>query len=436
VTENRHPMQPVELFYSYAHADESLRDELEKHLSVLKRENVITNWHDRKIELGTDWARRIDEHIDSAEIILLLVSANFLASDYCCGVEMKRAFERHRARTARVIPIILRPCEWAETELGALQVLPSGARPVTKWHDQDDALHDVAKGLRQIVAELRRGTTPPPPPPPPPPLELPCPYRGLEPFYAEHKEFFFGREKLTARLLEKLRPAATSQTAKRFLAVIGPSGSGKSSLALAGLVPALAAGRLSDGVPWDVVICRPGDQPLKSLAARLTSLGNASRGVAAVNELATELERNADSLDVFVRAALATEPQTRRAVILIDQFEEVFALCQGTAARQAFIDNLLCAATARGGQTVVVLTMRADFYGKCASHPALAAALSDHQLLVGPMTQDELQRAIEQPAHRAGCELETGLTEILIQDVERQSGALPLLQFALRELWE
>jgi tetratricopeptide (TPR) repeat protein len=437
VTQNRNPIQPVELFYSYAHEDEELRDELEKHLSVLKRDSVITSWHDRKIELGADWARQIDEHINTAQIILLLVSADFLASDYCYGVEMKRALERHRAKEARVIPVILRPCDWARSELGALQALPSGARAVTKWPLKDDALHDVAKGLRQIVAELRGpGVFPPPPPPPQPPLDLPCPYRGLEPFYPEHKDFFFGREELTTRLLEKLRPAALSSTANRFLAVIGPSGSGKSSLALAGLVPALKSGRLSDGVPWDVVICRPGDQPLKSLAARLASLGNATHSVATVNELANDLEGNADSLDVFVRAAPAAESQTRRVVVMIDQFEEVFALCQDGGTRQAFINNLLRAATARGGQTVVVLTMRADFYGKCASHPVLAAALSDHQLLVGPMTQEELERAIERPALRAGCELEMGLTERLIQDVERQSGALPLLQFALRELWE
>ena len=122
--------------------------------------------------------------------------------------------------------------------------------------------------------------------------------------------------------------------------------------------------------------------------------------------------------------------------MLVDQSEEVFTLCEDEAARQALFDNLLYAATVADGQAIVVLTMRADFYGKCGSYPALAAAMSDHQLLVGPMTEDELRRAIERPALLAGGEFEPGLVEMLLQDVEGQPGSLPLLQFTLMELWQ
>jgi len=122
-------------------------------------------------------------------------------------------------------------------------------------------------------------------------------------------------------------------------------------------------------------------------------------------------------------------------VILVDQFEEVFTLCRNEDLRGAFIRNLLYAAKAAQGKTLVILTMRADFYAKCAANADLAAAFSDHHVLVGPMTDDELRRAIERPSQLVGCELESGLVDLLMQDVRRQAGALPLLQHALLELW-
>ena len=121
--------------------------------------------------------------------------------------------------------------------------------------------------------------------------------------------------------------------------------------------------------------------------------------------------------------------------MLVDQFEEVFTLCTDEASRRDLIANLLHAATVAGGRTIVVLTMRADFYPRCAAYADLAAALSDHQVLVGPMTDDELRRAIERPARLAGLEPEPGLVEMLVDDIRGRPGALPLLQFALLELW-
>ena len=104
--------RPIEVFFSYSHEDEELRDQLEKHLAILKRQGVITGWHDRKIGAGTEWKDQIDEHLESAQVILLLVSADFLASDYCYDRELKRAMERHEAGEAREIPVILRSVDW------------------------------------------------------------------------------------------------------------------------------------------------------------------------------------------------------------------------------------------------------------------------------------------------------------------------------------
>ncbi len=148
-------MTAVDVFFSYSHQDEALRDILETHLSLLKREGRIRSWHDRKIVPGESWKHAIDEHLECAGLILLLVSSDFLASDYCYDLEMKRALERHHAAEARVVPIILRPCDWTSSPFAALQGLPKDAKPITTWENRDEAFLDVAKGLRRMLDELR-----------------------------------------------------------------------------------------------------------------------------------------------------------------------------------------------------------------------------------------------------------------------------------------
>ncbi|WP_414576432.1 TIR domain-containing protein [Anabaena sp. CCY 9402-a] len=149
----------VKVFFSYSHKDEALRDELATHLSMMKRQGVIEAWHDREISAGREWANAIDDNLDIADIILLLVSANFLASDYCYDKEMMRAMERHDAREARVIPIILKPSDWSGAPFSKLQALPKNAKPVTKWADQDDAFLNVAQGIRRVVEEISQSKT-------------------------------------------------------------------------------------------------------------------------------------------------------------------------------------------------------------------------------------------------------------------------------------
>ena len=120
------------------------------------RQNIITGWHDRKIAAGTEWKGQIDSHLESARIILLLASADFLASDYCYDVELKRAIERHEAGEARVIPIILRPCDWHTAPFGKLQALPTDTKPITEWSNRDRAFHDVTARIRNIVEEMSK----------------------------------------------------------------------------------------------------------------------------------------------------------------------------------------------------------------------------------------------------------------------------------------
>ena len=155
------PGVPAQLFYSYSHKDEKLRDQLETHLSTLKRENRISGWHDRRITAGTEWKGEINEHLKNSSVILLLVTANFLASDYCHDVELRYAMEQHEQGNARVIPVILRPCDWKTTSFASLQALPTDGKPVISWKTRDDAFLNVVEGVRKALDELGHGGSSP-----------------------------------------------------------------------------------------------------------------------------------------------------------------------------------------------------------------------------------------------------------------------------------
>ena len=238
-----------------------------------------------------------------------------------------------------------------------------------------------------------------------------CPFRGLAPFDAVHAEYFFGRERLIAGLVARL-------VGSTRLAVFGPSGSGKSSVVRAGLLPALADGVLPGSERWRQTLMRPGEHPLAELGRALASLAAGGDG------------------DDPVAAALASLAPDERLVLAVDQFEELFTACRDEGERAAFAEALVTAAADPDQRAVVVLAIRADFYGRCADYRALAAQISANQLLVGPMTREELRRAIELPARRAGLRVEPGLVSELVDDVADQPGGLPLLSTALLELWQ
>ncbi len=143
------------VFFSYSHADEALRDQLEKQLSLLKRQGIIDVWHDRRIGAGQDFGKEIDRHVETDEIILLLVSADFLTSDYCYEKEMTRAMERHEKGEAIVIPVILRACDWHGAPFGKLNATPPDGRPVTQFPDRDQALLEVAKAVRAAAERFK-----------------------------------------------------------------------------------------------------------------------------------------------------------------------------------------------------------------------------------------------------------------------------------------
>ncbi len=151
--------RPAKLFCSYSHVDERFRSELEKHLALLSHQDAIHVWHDRRIEPGANWQKEIDDNLEKTDIVLLLVSADFMASQYCFGIEMKRALDRQGIGSARVIPILIRKCDLQGAPFAGLQWLPTGSKPVKNWSDRDAAWTDVAMGIRRVVASLDSATS-------------------------------------------------------------------------------------------------------------------------------------------------------------------------------------------------------------------------------------------------------------------------------------
>lgn len=160
------PPQTVKIFCSYAHRDEPLREALDPHLALLRRHGVATFWSDHQIYAGTDWAAQIDHNLRTANVVLLLLSANFFNSNYCFDIELKQAAARHLRREAVVIPIVLQPCDWngvsvecegGRLDLGSVQALPVGARPVTKWRNRQEAFANIAEGVSRVVEQMTAG---------------------------------------------------------------------------------------------------------------------------------------------------------------------------------------------------------------------------------------------------------------------------------------
>ena len=221
-----------------------------------------------------------------------------------------------------------------------------------------------------------------------------CPYKGLSSFDTADAQYFFGRERLVAELVARLVGAP-------LLGIVGPSGSGKSSVMRAGLLPALGSGVVPGSDTWAQVVFRPGEHPLREL-----------------------------------REATSGIRDDRRVLVAVDQFEETFTRCEDEAERAAFVAELVRLAQRRRERRFVVLAIRADHYGRCAGYAELAGLLAPNHVLVPPMSADELRLAIERPAHRCGLLVAADLTDALVDGVADEPGALPLLSSALLELWQ
>ena len=432
-----------DVFLSHNSADKPEVLKLATKLKDLGFKPWVDAWH---LVAGEPWLPAIERALANSESCVIIVGPNGLGNVHedemwaalQHGIESKRGDRRYR-----IIPVLL-----PHSTRGRREKLPTFLTANTwvefpRSIDDTVALDKLAKairgqapgaGIKLVVGE--------------------CPYRGLAYFDIQHTNLFFGREGLTDWLLSRLRGTATKSGPTRFLAIMGASGSGKSSLARAGVLAKLKANELRGSASWPLVICRPESRPLENLA---TALGNTNEinlgtGLKAdlIAQLAKRMLNSPDTLHLIAQAAMPANDPDWRLVVFVDQFEELFTLnvpdpndARSAAPRSvlgadhvAFVRNLLYASAIQNGRTIVILTMRADFYGKCAALPELADAVSGNQQLVGPMNADELRRSIETPAQLCGGDIESGLVDLLVSEVANHPGALPLLQYALAELWK
>src|SRR5258707_1283287 len=446
----------VTLFYCYASEDEQLLNELEKHLTPLKRQGYLIGWHRRQIEAGADWQQEIEHHLSAANLILILLSPDFMYSE-ACDKEMGYAMELHHTGQTRVIPLLLRPVLWEDTPLARLQGLPENGQPITTWPDSDQAFRQTAYHLANIVrkqldlpllqAQDWQALLSPVPQtsssPSQPLIDDPSfvprnPYRGLHPFTTDNASDFFGRDHLITELsqtFQKIVSPSPQNGNARLLSVVGPSGSGKSSVVLAGLLPALQQGELPGSEHWmylEPIV--PGSHPLEALTRTLSYQFPQRSLISLREDLVEPTARGLYLLlDALTRGKLTT------IFLYIDQFEEVFSQTLEIEERTHFISLLMTALTEHHSPLALVISLRADFYDRPMLYtPQLFRLIQATQVPVLPLDHRDLRDIIRKPAALSDVRLrfEDDLVGELLAEMRGQSGALPLLQFTLDQLFQ
>ncbi|CAM2070290.1 Non-specific serine/threonine protein kinase [Sulfidibacter corallicola] len=324
----------------------------------------------------------------------------------------KRDTLAFRAEDLRLIPLLLPGAAFPEKQ-SELPVYLRGLtwRRLDNRHDHSD-LAQLAEAIRGIRTDERASSLP----------AGICPFRGLEVFREEDRHLFFGREAVVQRVTEYL-------DRHPFIALLGPSGSGKSSVVQAGVIPWL---RDRD---YAVALFTPTHQPLEELAFVLRSLLRESGSDQPTEYLLNRLRSSPEALHFITREIFDQRGQ-QRLCLVIDQFEEIFTLAKDARERAAFVAGLCYAVDQPGSKVSVLVTMRSDFLGKCVVFPDINHLFLEHALQVTPMNRGELARAIETPARLSGLSLEPGLLERILDDVAGAPGELPLLEHALLELYE
>jgi len=461
-----------DIFISYCHYDnvafkgepgwvDCFHESLE--ISLLKRlgHKKVSIWRDKKLQGSTLFDSHIKEQIRKSALFLALISPNYLKSDYCrqelewfhndaakslCGLSINNE--------CRIFPVLLRNIRhdlWPQQLIGAsgfpmhdqpevsenpgesldyrefqynkklckildavealLKLLPaSGADCGDGKRDEPEALLRLESGISakepgRVDVEIQKGI---------------CPFRGLEAFREQDRRFFFGRDDLARRLLDKLCES-------RFLAVIGPSGCGKSSVVQAGLIASLRE-------RFVVSLFTPRERPIEELAFTLRKC-YPEKNIPPVEQLIKRLEQGGETLHYIAREMVEFW-DNKKLLVVIDQFEELFTQTGSDAERERFISLILDAVDVPDGPVTIILTMRSDFIGKCAFYKKLNKFVTEHLVQVEPMGMEGLRLAVEEPAAMVGIHFEDGLVNRVLADVKGAPGELPLLELALLELYE
>ena len=413
----------IRIFISHSHSDKAFSTRL----AAALRERGFEPWIDHEgIRGGARWSTSIQEGLDACQALVLVLSPTAMGSS---NVEDEWQYALDEGTP--IVPVLVEPTR-VHFQLKRIQHIDFlerdfGEAVVALERSLRDALAEAAPDADASAAASTDGLDASSP--------VVCPYRGLRAFREEDAPYFFGREAFTTLLVDAMG-------ASPMVGVIGPSGSGKSSVVHAGLVPALRSSG-DEGGAWAVVDMRPGSEPYRSLARALLpllegeDLSETDRLVE-VNKMAGHMrDGQLHPKDVLSRAR-ETRPALGRLLLVADQFEELYTLTVEEEVQRAFQDLLFEAAFESNGglPLTLALTLRADFLGHALAYRPFADAIQKHDVKLGPMNREELARAIARPAERQGRAFESGLVERIIDDVGEKAGRLPLLEFALTKLWE
>ena len=411
-------VNPYDVFLSYHWRDHAHVEALAHRLREQKLSVFLDRWY---LTPGQSWPKALETTLASCRAVAVCIGQGEMGPwqqrEQYLALERQVAAER-QGQTFPVIPILL---PGAEPPLGFLSQqtwvdFRARADDPVLLNTLVNAVHGKPPGPDAL--EVVRNT-----------LATLCPYRGLLYFREEDAPFFFGREAATAQL-----NSAVQQ--HNLVAVVGASGSGKSSVVRAGLVPEL---RKSRERVWEVVTMVPTDRPVHALAAVLMPLLEPDRSetdrLIETNKLAEAFLQGTVKLREVVDRVVAKQPGTDRLLLIADQWEELFTLCKDEAARRCFIDNILEATATT--KLSAVLTLRGDFFGRAITdYRPLSDRVQGAQINLGPMKREELRLAIEEPAKKVGLTFEAGLVDLILEQVGDEPGHLPLVEFVLRRLWE
>lgn len=399
------------VFISYSRRNTNFAERLSRDLS----DAGVEVWIDfRQIHAGEVWKEEIRNGIERSEVVVVVLSPDAVGSEW-----VRYEIDYAREHGKGILPVMA---------LDAMGVL--AATESLRWmldihfikfeNRYEQAFPELLRALpgKRRVSAFDSVD----------PAKIPNPFKGLEAFQQTDSSFFFGREQLVKKAVTVLKPGRP----KRFLAVVGASGSGKSSLVRAGVIPQLRAGAFPGSEQWRVAILTPGENPVQALATRLAPFF--SEDVDS-DTLMRVLYDGQNGLHDISMQIMDGAPDAAKLLLVVDQFEEAFTRATEAQTLQ-FIDLLRAACIAPNGRTVVVITLRADFFDRLDRFPLFAELFEgDHLLLVTEMTPANLLRAITGPADAVGLLYDDGLPDRILEDVRRQPGSLPLLQYALKELY-
>ena len=405
------------LLYLHAQQDQAFCQALENHLSSLGQEGLLQDWGEGALLGGDEIAAQLQAELARADVVVILLSADFLAAEHS-QAQIDLVLAEREKRPLIIVPIVVRAVDWLRSRLGRFYALPRNGKPVASWDRADDAWFDVVEGLRRLIRTDAAASG--------------CPFPGLEFFDEVQSPLFVGRAIEISEALSGL--GQTADGYRRWLQIEGASGAGKSSFARAGLLPAVRRGEPKGARPdWLIGVLRPGREPLSNLARAVVD-ALAPVKTLDVAAVAAQLRAGGDALKDLL---LAHAPERRGLLLLVDQMEELFTLSEEQCSEVARFDGLLARAFTAGDRALHLLTtVRTDFLGHMSRLPELEAAMNRaSRYYLRPIKREQLRETLAELAHRTDVAWEGGLLDRLVADAGDEDGVLPLVGHVLRALW-